>query len=580
MYLQFFGLTQEPFSIAPDPHYLYMSKRHREALAHLLYGVEGGGGFVVLTGEIGAGKTTVCRCLLEQIPPHCQVAYIFNPKLSVLEMMQSVCDELGVNYERPATPTVKTYLDPLNQHLMQGHAQGKHIILIIDEAQNLSSEVLEQLRLLTNLETDQRKLLQIILIGQPELRELLARPELEQLEQRVIARFHLRALSADDTLHYIRHRLGVAGMRREQPFSANAIQAIHELARGIPRRINLLCDRAMLGAYAKGRRRIDQSMVDQAAAEVFGRPPVRRPPANARWARPKLSGLMTFLQRNRPLAAVALVLGAAAVSYSLSRPSSPKPTAVGMPSSPAASQALAPRSNAVKPATPGGGTPTSKMPAAVAEAPAMLHSPSDLMDWALAKEEGVWALQARAWKLRLDSSGAPVCQQAQAVRLSCYRTLANLPWIKNLNRPVWLTLRQSTPNAERTGYLLLVGLDDRTALLQRSPTEQRRVSLAHLGSVWRGEAGMLWRMPPAYTAPLALGQRGPTVDAMVSALARWQGRPEPSAGVLFDRDIQAQLMSFQVAHGLKPDGIAGAPTFMQLHQAIGLAEPLLNSPTP
>jgi general secretion pathway protein A len=284
MYASFFGLKQEPFSIAPDPRYLFMSKRHREALAHLLYGVRGGGGFVLLSGEIGAGKTTVCRCFLEQIPQHCNVAYIFNPKLTVLELLKSICEEFDVPLPEEAGPaTVKDYLDPLNEFLLRTHATGQNNVLIIDEAQMLSAEVLEQLRLLTNLETNERKLLQIVLIGQPELRTMLARPDLEQLAQRVIARFHLKALSEAETLQYIRHRLAVAGMTRGMPFDRAALERIHALTRGVPRRINLLCDRAKLGAYARGTHRIGRSIVDKAAAEVFG----RVEPRIARRARPR-----------------------------------------------------------------------------------------------------------------------------------------------------------------------------------------------------------------------------------------------------------------------------------------------------
>ena len=183
MYASYFGLKQSPFSIAPDPRYLFMSERHREALAHLLYGVNGGGGFVLLTGEIGAGKTTICRCLLEQIPRRCNVAYIFNPKMTVPELLQSVCDEFHIplKHEGNSPATVKEYIDPLNEYLLKTHAVGQNNVLIIDEAQNLSAEVLEQLRLMTNLETNERKLLQIILIGQPELRDMLGRADMEQL---------------------------------------------------------------------------------------------------------------------------------------------------------------------------------------------------------------------------------------------------------------------------------------------------------------------------------------------------------------------------------------------------------------
>nr|MBA3774526.1 AAA family ATPase [Ramlibacter sp.] len=274
MYAAYFGLKHEPFSIAPDPRYLFMSERHREALAHLLYGLGAGGGFVLLTGEIGTGKTTVCRLFLEQIPPNCNVAYIFNPKLTVTELLQSICHEFHVRVAPKEASTVKHYLDPLTEFLLDAHAVGRNNVLIIDEAQNLSAEVLEQLRLLTNLETRERKLLQIILIGQPELRGMLARPELEQLAQRVIARYHLDALTPAESEEYIRHRLDVAGLERPLPFERKAVQRIHRLSRGVPRRINLLCDRSLLGAFANSRPVVDRATVDKAAAEVFGAAPI------------------------------------------------------------------------------------------------------------------------------------------------------------------------------------------------------------------------------------------------------------------------------------------------------------------
>src|SRR5688572_28405745 len=279
MYAPFFGLRQEPFSIAPDPRYLFMSERHREALAHLLYGVKGGGGFVLLTGEIGAGKTTVSRCFLEQIPKRCNVAYIFNPKLTVEELQKTVCHEFGIQapHEVPGVATVKDYVDALNEFLLKTHSVGQNNVLIIDEAQNLSADVLEQLRLLTNLETSERKLLQIVLIGQPELRAMLARPELEQLAQRVIARYHLKALSEQESIQYIRHRLAVAGMTTAIPFDRRALARIHRLSRGVPRRINLLCDRALLGAYAEGKTNVARRIVDKAAREVFDDTPPAAP---------------------------------------------------------------------------------------------------------------------------------------------------------------------------------------------------------------------------------------------------------------------------------------------------------------
>lgn len=281
LYASHFRFKREPFSIAPDPRCLYMSDRHREALAHLLFGVHSGGGFVLLTGEIGAGKTTVCRCFLEQIPADVNVAYVLNPKQSAEELLESVCEEFRVELpdaEARARGGVKPYVDALNRYLLQQHAVGRSNVLIIDEAQNLSLDVLEQLRLLTNLETVERKLLQIMLIGQPELRDMLDRPELEQLEQRVIARYHLRSLSADETLRYIHHRLVVAGGLVQGVFDERAVAAVHEISRGVPRRINLLCDRALLGAYSKSKMAVDASLVERAAFEVFGKvaPTVQR----------------------------------------------------------------------------------------------------------------------------------------------------------------------------------------------------------------------------------------------------------------------------------------------------------------
>jgi general secretion pathway protein A len=277
MYAKYFGLEREPFSIAPDPKFLFMSERHREALAHLMYGVKrSGGGFVLLTGEIGAGKTTVCRALLNQMPKRCNVAYVFNPKLSALELLQTVCEEFHVPIERKTDgpATAKEYIDSFNQFLLRTHAVGQNNVLIVDEAQNLEPDTLEQLRLLTNLETDERKLLQIVLIGQPELRDLLARPELEQVAQRIIARYHLEALSLRETAGYVRHRMAVAGLVKAMPFSKSAIRRIHERSRGVPRRINLLADRSLLGTYSKSEPTVDETVVDQAADEVFGEKPV------------------------------------------------------------------------------------------------------------------------------------------------------------------------------------------------------------------------------------------------------------------------------------------------------------------
>src|SRR5262252_8030722 len=331
MYARYFGLKQPPFSIAPDPRYLFMSERHREALAHLLYGVRGGGGFVLLTGEIGAGKTTVCRCFLEQVPKRCNVAYIFNPKLTALELLQSVCEEFRIEVHARAAggATLKDHVDALNEYLLRTHAAGQNNVLIIDEAQNLSIDVLEQLRLLTNLETNERKLLQIILIGQPELRDMLLKPELEQLAQRVVARFHLDPLAEDETAHYIKHRLSVAGMNGLIPFDREARHRIFEITRGVPRRINLLCDRALLGAYASGRQRVDKAIVEKAAGEVFDTRNARSP-----WSRRGMA-----LAAGAGLAVLAAAGTASWYALAQRRPAEPAAGAVAAPAASAAATA-------------------------------------------------------------------------------------------------------------------------------------------------------------------------------------------------------------------------------------------------
>jgi len=267
MYLDHFKLTERPFSITPDPRFLYMSARHREALAHLLYGLGEGGGFVQLTGEVGTGKTTLCRCLLDQVPEHVDIALVLNPKVTATELIATVCDELGIEYPEENT-SIKSLTDALNRYLLDAYARDRRTVLIIDEAQNLSADVLEQVRLLTNLETSTQKLLQIVLIGQPELRTLLAREDMRQLSQRVTARYHLDPISRDEASAYIKHRLQICG-NTQTVFNKRAVDKIQQLSGGIPRLINVLCDRSLLGAYVEGHSQVDQKVVKKAAREVL-----------------------------------------------------------------------------------------------------------------------------------------------------------------------------------------------------------------------------------------------------------------------------------------------------------------------
>jgi len=273
MYTHYFGLNEKPFAIAPNPRYLYMSELHREALAHLIYGIQRDGCFILLTGDVGTGKTTVCRCLLEQLPEDTDVAIILNPKLTAIDLLQTICEELSIPVP-VESPTSKSYIDALNRHLLRTHAEGRSTALVIDEAQNLEADVLEQLRLLTNLETNTQKLLKIILLGQPELRSLLAGPLMSQVNQRITSRYHLQPLQPEDVRVYIQHRLRVAGGGTRRLFTDRAIRHVARISKGIPRLINLICDRALLGAYAENADRVSWKIMRKAGREVLatGRP--------------------------------------------------------------------------------------------------------------------------------------------------------------------------------------------------------------------------------------------------------------------------------------------------------------------
>jgi general secretion pathway protein A len=537
MYAAYYGLKSEPFSIAPDPRYLFMSERHREALAHLLYGVKGGGGgFVLLTGEIGAGKTTVCRCLLEQIPKRCNVAYIFNPKLTALELLKTVCDEfrLPVHHEGVGPPTVKDYLDPLNRFLLDTHAVGQNNVLIIDEAQNLSAGTLEQLRLLTNLETNERKLLQIVLIGQPELRTMLQRPELEQLAQRVIARYHLEALSEHETVKYLRHRMAVAGLTRAFPFSKRAMQAIHQRSRGVPRRINLLADRALLGAYAEGAASVDHRIVAKAAAEVFG--------AQERWA-----ALRRLAPWGLGLGAGAVLAGGAMLLWPRES-SAPLPAAALARAAPAAASAAASAS-------------------AAPAASAVFLQAGDLAARVGARSEAdAWRELAPLWGIALPDGTADPCAVAQRAQWQCFRSPGGgLALIRQLDRPGLVTLRD---DAGRNVHALLVGLDDKQARL-RIGGEALSVSLVSLANLWLGDFSTFWRAPEGYSGVLADGARGPAVELLATQLAALRGEPAPGAAQAYDSALRARVQAFQLSQGIQPDGRAGPTTFMQLARAAG-----------
>jgi len=572
MYSKFFGLKQAPFSIAPDPRYLYMSERHREALAHLLYGLKAGGGFVLLTGEIGAGKTTVCRCFLEQVPPRCNVAYIFNPKLTVPELLQTVCDEFRIPLtELPAgaVRTVKEYIDPLNEFLLRTHAVGQANVLIIDEAQNLSADVLEQLRLLTNLETTKRKLLQIILIGQPELRDMLARPEIEQLAQRVIARYHLGALTESETAHYVQHRLSVAGGSGASPFDKAALKRIHQLSRGVPRRVNLLCDRALLGGYATGQQHIGLDVVEQAAAEVFA----SAPPRTAKdWAVGSAAAWATRARGAAPWAG-GVLLGAsiAAASAWMMRPHSeataPSPVAAASAGG-AASQVSAAASGPAGAASAGVALNAGASPASAAAAPALgARELRAVFNAQLRGEADAWKELAAAWDLKLGSTADP-CGNAAKQGLPCFKGPGSLALVRQLDRPGLMVLHDGDGRAY---HVLLTALTADGATLRRGDSKVT-VPLATLGAAWRGEFGTFWRAPADYAGSASLSvASSPGGEWLAARLA--QVLPAGAASA----PLASRVAAFQVAQGLPPDGLAGPLTLMLLNRATGVDEPRLEA---
>ncbi|MCX7175998.1 MAG: AAA family ATPase [Proteobacteria bacterium] len=534
MYLSYFSLAEAPFSIAPNPRYLYLSQRHQEALAHLLYGVNGDGGFVLLTGEVGAGKTTVCRCLLEQIPESCDVAYIFNPKLSVAELLSTICLEFGIAYP-PGNTSVKVFVDCINAYLLDAHARGRHTVLIIDEAQNLSADVLEMMRLLTNLETNQRKLLQIILLGQPELAEMLDRPELRQLAQRIVARYHLGPLSKSEIAAYVQHRLGVSGVQR-QLFPASLMTHLYRLSGGIPRVINVLCDRALLGTYTQGKDKVDRTTLTQAAKEVLHQAP---------------SGNRTLLQ---PLLLGLALAACAALAWTLVRTTNwgDGPAAVSLPNEP---------------------PPTPKAAEKSQEPPAIKLS---TLTWPADEprersKEMAYSSLFQAWGASYDGSDA--CRQAKGLGLNCRTGRGGLDVLRQLNRPVVMQM-----NDDQGGefFAVMTALDDKTATYVVG-SETRVVAHSDLAAHWSGRYTALLRLPPEPQEQLRPGKSGPAVTWLSRQLALAQGR-EPSATTsdqVFDEALVRQVKQFQLEQGLIPDGAAGPQTLMRLSNAADQSGPKL-----
>jgi general secretion pathway protein A len=559
MYTNYFGLTEAPFSIAPDPRFLYMSDQHREALAHLLYGVKSNGGFVLLTGEVGTGKTTISRCLLEQMPENTEVAFILNPKYSVMGLLSAICDDLGIDYS--PSSEMKDYVDALNEHLLENHRNNRQTVLIIDEAQNLSADVLETIRLLTNLETNTRKLLQVILIGQPELLAMLERSELRQLNQRITARYHIRTLRQEELEGYIAHRLSIAGVECRL-FPEDTIKHLHKLTNGVPRLVNIVCDRALLGTYVERETQVCNRTIRKAASEVFGAE--EQVPAS----RNPLTGTTTVL-------AILLVLIVAGILTPQGRALLGNMTTVETTASEqSGTQAALPEPAEV---------PAAEVESAEIEVPPALPETPELSNpstWSWEDDARASATEAVAYRDLLERWGVgydprenpSVCRFAEEHALRCFFSPPDMDNLARLNRPAVLSL--FNPQGQKY-HATLVALQDDLAEVKLAG-RNHWVRIEDLRLWLDGQVTLLWLKPDEYTGALEPGTALPMVTWLDAQLAEIQGRaPLAEPPAVYDESLVRQVRAFQSSKGLQPDGVVGPRTVIQINSETQVDLPLL-----
>ncbi len=533
MYTQFFGLNEKPFAITPDPRYLFMSERHSEGLAHLVYGVTESGGFIQLTGEVGTGKTTLVRTLLGKLPDEADIALILNPQVTVVEFLQTICQELEVPPPNDTSSSM-ALVDALNRYLLDAHSRGRRTILLVDEAQNLAVDVLEQLRLLTNLETAKQKLLQIILIGQPELREVLAQVNLRQLAQRVTGRYHLEPLSRAEGIRYIDHRLKVAGGVGEI-FDDRAKREVHRLARGIPRVMNVICDRALLGAYGQETRNVDKKLVKRAALEVSGRTSSSR---SLRW----VAGI---------LATTAVIL-------------------MGLGLYPWANDVVESPSAAVPESTAAELAPPELVTLAAIE-PAVIDNEPGIEEQLMSGVLGTSRQQSMTQLLSLwgiDSDTRIDCAQLQSRGLSCLQQRGSWNLLRQLDRPAILTLIDSSGNSYQS---VLTGLSDSTVEFMAAGAK-KSFPLVDVSDFWFGRYLIVWRPPNGTVAAIVPGMRNSNVSWLRESLAALDnvavGNGEDDN--FFDVALEEQLRDFQRRNRLQIDGLAGQQTQILINSKITL----------
>ena len=558
MYLDFFGLHERPFTITPDPRYLFMSERHAEALAHLIYGVTESDGFIVLTGEVGTGKTTLVRSLLQRMPAEADVALVLNPQLSAAEFLTVILKELGVPLPGDAG-SCRALIETLNEYLLEAHARGRRTIAVVDEAQNLSAEVLEQIRLLTNLETTRHKLLQIVLIGQPELRELLARADLRQLAQRITARYHLLPLNAVESNRYIEHRMAVAGAL--QPvFQPAAKKRVFTLSGGIPRLMNLIADRALLGAWSREQREVDRRLVDAAAAEVFGAEPETAP-------RQRAGRAGRWLVAATALIAVATAVGAAVTFWprTTTQPVAAAPTPVEQ-----VTVALpAPDTDADAGSAGTGAGTADELPAASPEAPA----PPSLHQWLQAHRDRTGTADAfaalfSAWQLDPPTDEGR-CAAAARAGLRCAADQGALAELLLLDRPAIITLRDLEGEAHQV--LLAAHRDDQLMLRARDATLV--VPRGELDRLWFGEYLLLWKPAASNAASFAPGMRGEGILWLRQSLMALSGEQIPidDNEYRYDDALAERVRAYQRSRRLTVDGLVGQKTQMMINTDLGVS---------
>ncbi|MEJ2423170.1 MAG: AAA family ATPase [Candidatus Thiodiazotropha sp.] len=589
MFHDFFGIAEDPFSITPDPKYLYLSERHRNGFAHLLFGVTEGGGFVQLTGEVGTGKTLLCRKLLQQLPQAVDVAYIYNPRMSPLELVAAICDELRVLYPL-ACNSIKEIVDFLNAYLLESHAQGRHTVVIIDEAQNLSIEALEQIRLLTNLETPTQKLLRIILVGQPELKQLLVRPELRQLAQRITARYHLTPLTRDETRAYIRHRLQIAGL--DQPvFTPAALRRIHKLSGGIPRLINILCSRSMLSAFARQERQITRFAVSRVSRELSGEEPIKPSIVGWQWmlAGVALSGVLVLLLSwfatgpEDPGERIELDAQASLSADPLpgtvaENPVPPGPHLATEPEVPSLLPPSVSGPQAERSAT--SGVVVASVPSEQDANPSAITDPETLdrhgLEPLIRDHQDAFATLFGYWQVvypPATQAGTP-CDHAESVGLSCIYGRGGWRTLEYYNRPAILELLME--DGQRYQVTVSGLRDDRVTL----DINGRRLDFSReeIDRLWNGSYLLLWRPPKLQHERLQLGHSGGDVVWLISMLDRVEGvktEYDPRQAV-FDEALQQRVIRFQRQHALLADGIVGRQTLIQLNQSVsGSPRPVL-----